>query len=103
MHPEDDPPTAELRADQLKREIAERERAARSDDPDDTYTHERRADKARYLREKLEQRERSEREARAAERGPAGEEGHPRDGHREPSDGDRGRGDPDRGGAPDDR
>lgn len=64
---EEDPTTQELRLEQLKRESAERDAAEESISPDDTEQHERRADKAAFLREKLEQRAESEREAAAAE------------------------------------
>jgi hypothetical protein len=60
---DEDPTTQELRLEQLQREAAERDRAVESDDPDETEQHERRADKASYLREKLEERAESEREA----------------------------------------
>ena len=60
--PEEPPSTEELRLDQAKRETDERERAQRSQDETETHTHERRADKAAYLRERLAEREESERE-----------------------------------------
>lgn len=60
---EEDPTTQELRIEQLRREQGERERAAEGVTPDDTEQHERRADKASYLREKLEERAEAEREA----------------------------------------
>ena len=60
---EEDPTTQELRIDQLQREAKERERADSSIDEDEADQHSRRADKAGYLREKLEQRARAEREA----------------------------------------
>jgi hypothetical protein len=56
-----DPSTEELRAEQLERERAEREHAERTELEDDTWQHERRADKAAYLREKLEERADAER------------------------------------------
>lgn len=57
-----DPTTEELRAAQLEREEKEREAADKA--PDDTAEHHiARADKAAYLREKLEERARAEREA----------------------------------------
>jgi hypothetical protein len=59
----DDPTTQELRLDQLRREQAEREQAEQGVTPDDTGQHERRADKASYLREKLEERAEAERRA----------------------------------------
>ena len=64
---EEDPTTQELRIEQLKREQGERERAAEGVTPDDTEQHERRADKASYLREKLEERAEAEREAGRAD------------------------------------
>jgi hypothetical protein len=57
----EDPTTQELRLEQLRREASEREAASGGTTPDDTEQHERRADKAEYLREKLEQRAQSER------------------------------------------
>lgn len=60
---EEDPTTQELRLDQLRREAEERDRADESHDPDEAEQHERRAEKASYLREKLEERAESEREA----------------------------------------
>ena len=59
----EDPTTEELRIAQIRREEAERERAARGTSEDDTEQHERRADKAAYLRDKLEERAEAEREA----------------------------------------
>jgi hypothetical protein len=58
---EEDPTTQELRIEQLQREATERERADASIDEDEAEQHERRADKATYLREKLEQRADAER------------------------------------------
>ena len=65
MPPSDpDPTTEELRLDQLKRERALREQAERLPDDDDTGEQVvARADKARYLREKLEERAEAERDA----------------------------------------
>ena len=57
----EDPTTQELRLKQLRREAEEREAAGEGITPDDTEQHERRADKAEYLRSKLEQRAESER------------------------------------------
>jgi hypothetical protein len=56
-----DPKTEELKATQVERERAERERADTVPDDDEAAQHERRADKARYLAEKLEERAESER------------------------------------------
>jgi hypothetical protein len=58
---DEDREAAELREQQRERERHEAELARASQDPDETAQHERRADKAAYLREKLEQREQSER------------------------------------------
>ena len=59
-----DPTTEELRLDQLKRERVLREEAERIPDDDDTSEQVvARADKARYLREKLEERAAAERNA----------------------------------------
>ena len=60
---EEHPPTEELEAQQAGRETSERRLA--DADPTDagTATHERRADKAAYLKEKLAERAESEREA----------------------------------------
>jgi hypothetical protein len=57
----DEPDTEELRLTQLEREEAERRRARSVPDEDEAAQHERRADKARYLAEKLEERAESER------------------------------------------
>ena len=57
----EDPTTQELRLAQLQREAKERERArAPEEEPEQ---HDRRADKAAYLREKLEERAAAERDA----------------------------------------
>jgi len=57
-----DPTTEELRLDQLKRERVLREEAERIPADDDTSEQVvARADKAQYLREKLEERARAER------------------------------------------
>ena len=58
----DDPTTQELRIEQARREAEERERAGDAESESETEQHDRRAEKAAYLREKLEQRERAERE-----------------------------------------
>ena len=58
-----DPTTEELRVEQLRREIEEKERAEQAQLPDESDTHDRRAMKAEYLRAKLEQRAESERQA----------------------------------------
>lgn len=56
---------------QRAQEQAEREALAKADSEAETQTHERRADKARYLREKLEQQARADQEA-TGEDGQAG-------------------------------
>jgi len=53
--------TEELTVIQAQREAEERRRARSAVDDDEVEQHERRADKARYLREKLEERAESER------------------------------------------
>jgi hypothetical protein len=52
---EDDPSTETLRREQRLREQAERERAEQAPTADEEHAAERRADKAAYLREKLEE------------------------------------------------
>jgi hypothetical protein len=59
----DDPSTAELRAEQLRREAAERAGERSADEPDGQLAHRRRAEKAGYLRKKLTERAASERDA----------------------------------------
>jgi hypothetical protein len=54
--------TEELRLREAQLEAEEREQAREAESEDEAHTHERRADKAAYLREKLEERARSERE-----------------------------------------
>lgn len=61
MAADDQHKTEELKIVQADREAAEREAARSSVDEDEVAQHERRAEKARYLREKLEKREESER------------------------------------------
>jgi hypothetical protein len=55
-----DPKTEELQIEQRRRERSEREEADAAAEPAETRTHERRADKHSYLREKLAEREKSE-------------------------------------------
>ncbi len=55
--------TEELRAQQLARERKEQERARSASAEDEAAQHERRAEKAHYLRGKLDERAESEREA----------------------------------------
>jgi hypothetical protein len=59
---EEDPTTRELRARQERREAEERDSARETDSEDATDQHERRAEKAEYLKKKLEERAASERE-----------------------------------------
>jgi hypothetical protein len=54
--------TEELKALAIEREAAEQELADSARDEEESAQHERRAEKTRYLREKLEEREKSERE-----------------------------------------
>jgi hypothetical protein len=60
---EEDPTTQELRTRQARRQEEERRQADEEPTMDGTEKHARRADKADYLRRKLEERARSEREA----------------------------------------
>jgi membrane protein len=62
-----DPQTEEMRLEQLERERREHRQAGQADEEPETETHERRADRAAYLREKLE--ERAEAEDAAAREG----------------------------------
>lgn len=73
----EDPTTQELRLEQLKREADEHERADASFEEDEAEQHERRAEKAGYLRQKLEQRAEAE---RAAETDQGRTDGAPRTG-----------------------
>ncbi|HUA02862.1 MAG TPA: hypothetical protein VMB27_03095 [Solirubrobacteraceae bacterium] len=57
----DEHKTEELKVIQAEREADERKRAESAVDEDEVDQHERRADKAAYLREKLEERAESER------------------------------------------
>ena len=65
MDREEDPATEteELQRRQGQREAAERREAETATEDAETAQHERRADKAAYLREKLEERAQAEREA----------------------------------------
>ncbi len=58
---EEDPRTEELRVEQAEREQAERCAEDQSPTEESTEVHRRRADKAAYLREKLEERAEAER------------------------------------------
>jgi hypothetical protein len=55
-----DPETEELSTDQVRKEAIERERARHAEQVADERTHERRADKAAYLKDKLDERAESE-------------------------------------------
>ena len=59
----DDASTEELRIGQADREEREREAAERADGDQEAAQHDRRAEKSAYLRSKLEERERAERES----------------------------------------
>jgi hypothetical protein len=58
---EEDPNVQELSAEQLSRAKREEQLAEVAEEDEEVAQHERRADKARYLREKLEERRESER------------------------------------------
>ena len=55
-----DPKTEELQLDQLRRSAASASRRRSRPDSHEAVTHERRADRAAYLKEKLDERARSE-------------------------------------------
>jgi hypothetical protein len=57
-----DPKTEELRVEQVQRELAERKQAHESPEPAEGRTHARRADRAAYLKKKLDERAKSEEE-----------------------------------------
>jgi len=59
----EDPITQELRVEQFRREDVEREQADAAPDEQAEAQHERRADKAAYLREKLDDRAEAEKRA----------------------------------------
>ena len=61
MSEEEAPTTQELRIAQTARERTERKEAERATTEADEAAHERRADKAAYLKEKLDEQERSDR------------------------------------------
>ena len=62
MHDDDeDPKTGELLAQETRVEETAREEAERADTDEEVRTHERRAERAAYLKEKLEERAESER------------------------------------------
>jgi hypothetical protein len=58
-----DPKTEEMQLEQLHKERVEREQANEAPEPADEHTHERRADRAAYLRDKLDERAKSEDES----------------------------------------
>lgn len=61
MHDDEHHPTTqELRLQQIERERSERDEARDAPTEDAERTHERRAEKASYLREKLDEQERSD-------------------------------------------
>lgn len=59
---DEDPKTEELRLTQAQRAAAERSRAETAKEPEEAGAHARRAAKATYLQEKLEERAAAERE-----------------------------------------
>jgi hypothetical protein len=59
---EEDPTTKELRVSQLRRERAERDNAEEAPSDEAAEAHARRAEKNAYLRERLEDRAKAERE-----------------------------------------
>jgi hypothetical protein len=65
----EDPETKDLKEAQRKREETESELARDSLDEQESAQHERRAEKARYLREKLEERAEAERRQDVPESG----------------------------------
>ena len=67
---DEDPTTQELRRDQLERLLEERRHAERAPVPAEAEQHERRAERARYLHDKLEQRAGAERDAAHPEESP---------------------------------
>jgi hypothetical protein len=67
-----EPTTEELRVRQMKREEDARVHADEAPEDADTQQFDRRADKAAYLKRKLEEREKSEREAAERDRMKAG-------------------------------
>jgi hypothetical protein len=55
-----DPKTEELQVETVQREVAERRQAKEADEPAETRTHQRRAERQAYLKEKLRERAESE-------------------------------------------
>ena len=62
-----DEPTTELKREQERRETEERRLLDESELPDEAKQHERRSEKAAYLKQKLAERERAERKAEGEE------------------------------------
>lgn len=58
-----DPKTEEMRVEQITRERSEREQAEGASESAEERTHRRRADRAAYLKRKLDERAKSEEEA----------------------------------------
>ena len=58
-----DPKTEEMQVEQIRREAEERDQADDATERAEQRTHERRADRAAYLKEKLDERARSEDES----------------------------------------
>jgi hypothetical protein len=59
--PEEDPTTREMRLEQIQKEREEHARAETADEDAEERAHARRAERAQYLRDKLEQRAEAER------------------------------------------
>ena len=57
-----DPKTEELQIEQVQRELAERDQAKDATEAAEEHTHDRRADRAAYLKKKLDERAKSEEE-----------------------------------------
>lgn len=55
-----DPETQELQTDQVKRVVEEKRRAEAAEEPAETKAHQRRAERAAYLKRKLDERAESE-------------------------------------------
>jgi hypothetical protein len=58
-----DPKTEELQVEQVQREMAERKQADGATEPAEEHAHERRAERAAYLKKKLDERAESEEDA----------------------------------------
>jgi hypothetical protein len=58
-----DPKTEELRLEQVARERSEREQAGEASEPAEERAHQRRAERAAYLKAKLDERAKSEEES----------------------------------------